>query len=57
LQQFCSIVLAEPRGGRSKGEGRMIYLGRAIGNSVKVFQDKVLAIICPLAGKTPLNKR
>jgi hypothetical protein len=35
----------------------MIYAGRAIENGVKVFQDKALAIICPLAGKTPLNKR
>jgi len=46
----------EPRGGRGKGN-MIVDLGRGDADSIKVFQDETLAIICPLADKTPLNKR
>jgi len=47
----------EPRGGRRRGKGNMIYLGRRAADYVEVFQDEPLAIICPLADRAPLKKR
>ena len=35
----------------------MIYLGRRVTDCIKLFQDKTLAIICPLADSAALNKR
>ena len=34
----------------------MIYLGRTVTDYIKVFQEEVLATICPLAGNSCLNK-
>jgi len=47
----------EPGGGRRKEESMIIYLGRGVADCIKVFQDEMLAIICPLEDKTPLNNR
>jgi len=47
----------EPSGGRTIGEGSVIYLERGVENCIKVFQDEMLAIICPIADRAPLNKR
>jgi len=35
----------------------MVYLVRGVANCIKIFQDEMLAIICPLADRAPLNKR
>ena len=35
----------------------MIQLAREVADYIKVSQDETLAIICPLADSTPLNKR
>jgi len=51
------MVFVEPGGGRGKEESIIIYLGRGVADYIKVFQDKTLAIIYPLADKTSLNKR
>jgi len=47
----------EPGGGRGKEESMIIYLGRGVTDHIKVLQDKMLAIICPLADRASLNKR
>ena len=51
------VTFSKPRGGRGKGEGKIVYPGRRVGDYVKVLQDEVLALICPLAGKAPLKER
>ena len=46
----------QPRRGRAELEHRKVQLRRAVVDSVKIFQQKMLAIICPLAGNSCLNK-
>jgi len=46
---LCIVALAKPRWGRKEWEGRVIDVGRRVGDYVKVFQQKPLAVSCPLA--------
>jgi hypothetical protein len=35
----------------------MVYLGRKVVDCIKVFQEKILAVIHPLAGTSSLNNK
>lgn len=58
LQEPGGIVYMEPRGGRAKGEGVLIDLGRRVVDCAERFQEETLAVICPFTNHTCLyNKR
>jgi len=50
------ILLIEPRFGRRKWEGTMIYLGRRVVDCIIVFQNELLTITCPLTDEACLDK-